>query len=92
MRVGTAVDVEFVVDRVPQVLLVPAEAVVEAADGSAHVYVVEGGVLRRRSVVRGPRNEAQVAVLQGLREGELVAVAEPQLLREGLRVRVRGVP
>ncbi|MDR7416625.1 MAG: efflux RND transporter periplasmic adaptor subunit [Armatimonadota bacterium] len=92
MRVGTAVDVEFVVDRIPRVLLVPAEAVVEAADGSAHVYVVEGGVLRRRPVVRGRRNEVQVAVLQGLREGELVALADPQLLRDGLRVRIRGIP
>ncbi|MDR7601096.1 MAG: efflux RND transporter periplasmic adaptor subunit [Armatimonadota bacterium] len=92
MRVGTAVDVEFVLDRVPHALLVPAEAVVEAADGSAHVYVVEAGVLRRRPVVRGPRNEAQVVVLQGLREGELVALAEPQVLREGLRVRIRTVP
>ncbi|MCS7173641.1 MAG: efflux RND transporter periplasmic adaptor subunit [Armatimonadetes bacterium] len=91
MRVGTAVDVEFVLDRVPQALLVPAEAVVEAGDGSAHVYLVEDGVLRRRPVVLGQRNEAQAVVRQGLREGELVALADPQVLREGLRVRVRTV-
>ena len=91
LRVGTGVDVDVVVRKVPRALLVPLEAVVSVADGGSQVYVIEGGAVRVRSVQMGERNEAYVAVLAGLREGDLVAVAEPGRLRDGQRVLVRSV-
>lgn len=91
LRVGTGVDVDLVIRRVPGALLVPLEAVVSAADGGSQVYRVEDGVVRVRSVKTGERNEDQVVVLDGLREGDLVVVAEPGRLRDGQRVRVRSV-
>ncbi|GBD30212.1 Cobalt-zinc-cadmium resistance protein CzcB [bacterium HR32] len=90
-RVGTSVDVDLLLRTVPQVLLVPAEAVVSVEDGGAQVYVVEGGVARVRRVRTGERNDRYAAVLEGLREGELVALAEPGRLRDGQRVVVRSV-
>jgi HlyD family secretion protein len=90
-RVGTSVDVDLLLRTVPEVLRVPAEAVVAVEDGGAQVYVVEGGVARVRRVRTGERNDRYVAVLEGLREGELVALVEPGRLRDGQRVLVRSV-
>ncbi len=91
LRVGTGVDVDVVLRTVPEALLVPVEAVASAADGGSQVYVVEGGVVRVRQVRTGERNEDTVVILEGLREGNLLALAEPGRLREGQRVRLRSV-
>jgi HlyD family secretion protein len=91
LRVGTGVDVDVVLRKVPGALLVPVEAVASAADGGSQVYVVERGVVRVRQVRTGERNEDTVVILEGLREGDLVALAEPGRLREGHRVRLRSV-
>ncbi len=90
-RVGTSVDVDLLLRTVPDVLLIPAEAVTSLEDGGAQVYVVEGGVVRVRRVRAGERNDRYAAVLDGLREGELVALVEPGRLRDGQRVLVRSV-
>ncbi len=90
-RVGTGVDVDVVVRVVPGVLLVPPEAVVSSEDGGSQVYVVDRGVVRVRAVRTGDSGEDAVVVQEGLREGELVAVAEPGRLRDGQRVQVRSV-
>jgi len=91
MRNGTSVDVELVQRTIPDALLAPAEAVGAVGDGSPHVFIVEGDVVRRREVRTGGSNDQFVAILDGLREGERVAVAEPGRLRDGLRVRVVAV-
>lgn len=90
-RVGTGVDVDVVLRVMPGALLVPLEAVASAADGGSQVYRMEGDVVRVRPVRTGDRNEDYVAVLEGLADGDLVAVAEPGRLRDGQRVRVRSV-
>ncbi len=89
-RVGTGVDVDVVLQVVPHALLVPVEAVASAADGASQVYVVEGGVVRVRQVRTAERNEDYV-VVEGLREGDLVALVEPGWLRDGQRVQARSV-
>ncbi len=91
LRVGTTVDVDVVLRVISRVLLAPPEAVISSEDGGSQVYVVDRGVVRVRSVRTGERDEDHVVVLEGLREGELVAVAEPGRLRDGQRVRVRSV-
>jgi len=90
-RVGTSVDVNLLLRTVREVLLVPTEAVASVEDGGAQVYVVEAGVARIRRVRTGERNDRYAAVLEGLREGELVALVEPGRLRDGQRVVVRSV-
>jgi HlyD family secretion protein len=92
MRPGTSVDVELVRRRIPGALLAPAEAVYATpADGAPYVYLVEGVTLRRRDVRPGASNDRETIILAGLREGDLVAVADPGVLRDGQKVKVRSV-
>lgn len=91
MRAGTSVDVGIVLALVPDALLVTLDAVQPAAEnGESEVFVIERGILRRRSIRLGQRNEETAQVVAGLREGESVAVGDPALLREGARIRVRA--
>lgn len=92
MRTGTSVDVDILIQVVPDALVVPIEAMTADENGSAQVFVIAGGILRRRVIETGARNEIFVAIRSGLTDGELVALAEPVVLRSGLRVRPRVVP
>lgn len=89
MRPGTSVDVGIVLSQVPDAVLVTLDAVQPAENGVSEAYVIERGVLRRRSIRVGERNEETAQVLSGLREGEYVAVGDPALLRDGVRIRLR---
>ncbi|MGH2454143.1 MAG: efflux RND transporter periplasmic adaptor subunit, partial [bacterium] len=92
MRAGTSVDVELVRQQIAGVLLAPAEAVYATpANGTPYVYLVEGTVLRRRGVRAGASNDRETIIVAGLSEGDVVAVADPVALRDGLRVTVRSV-
>ena len=92
LRVGTSVDVQLLLQAIPDVLLAPAEAVLASAnDGAPHVFLIEGGRLRRRDVRTGAGNDEFIVILDGLKEGDLVAVGEPARLRDGLKVRVVSV-
>lgn len=91
MRVGTSVDVEVIVRTIPEAILAPVEGVIAAANGAPHVFVVEDNVLRRREVRAGPGNDEFITITAGLREGELLGIAEGAKLRDGMRVRVVSV-
>ncbi|KRT76860.1 MAG: hypothetical protein XU14_C0027G0001, partial [Armatimonadetes bacterium CSP1-3] len=92
LRVGTSVDVQLLLQAIPDALLAPAEAVIASAnDGAPHVFLIEGGRLRRRDVRTGAGNDEFIVILDGLKEGDLVAVGEPARLRDGLKVRVVAV-
>jgi len=92
LRAGTSVDVSIVRSQLPGVLLVPMDAIQPGEDGVHYVFVIDAGVLRRRQIRLGARNEVHAEVTSGLREGDLVALGDPTALREGMRVRVRTVP
>ncbi|HZV36840.1 MAG TPA: efflux RND transporter periplasmic adaptor subunit [Verrucomicrobiae bacterium] len=63
-------------------LLIPARAVL-----GERVWVVQDGVAVPREVKIGYHNIERSEVLQGLREGEAVVVADQDLLHSGMRVR-----
>lgn len=74
-----------------QRLTLPLAAVVGAA-GQAQVWVIEGGVLARRAVTLGRRDEAhgRVEILSGLEPEALVLAARFDSLREGSKAAVAG--
>lgn len=89
LRAGTSVDVGLVLSRLPGALLLPIEAIQPGENGLYFVLVIDQGILRRRQVELGERNEFYADALTGLREGEIVAIGDLAALREGQRVRVR---
>jgi RND family efflux transporter MFP subunit len=83
-RPGMFVRVGFDVGRTEQ-MLVPASAILQRGQLEM-VYVVDGDRARTRLVTLGHRRGAQVEVLSGLSEGDVV-VSDPGVdLREGTRV------
>jgi len=68
---------------------VPWSAVIEQ-DGHPGLLVVEGGVVKFRQIRLGLRDSRQVAVEQGLKEGDLVVLA-PSQAKIGQKVRSRLV-
>lgn len=72
-----------------QRMTLPLSAIVGAA-GAAQVWVIEGGVLARRAVTLGRRDETQgrVEVVSGLAPGTQVLAARFDSLREGSKAAV----
>lgn len=89
LRPGMSADVEVVIGRRTEVLLVPAQAVL-GGGGQQALFVVEAARARRRPVRVGAASWTAVEVLAGVGEGELVVVTpDAPGLADGARVRVR---
>src|SRR5262249_6442944 len=85
LRPGMSVDVEFRVQD-PAVLLVPAEAVLDAGSGRS-VFVDRGeGFFQRRRITTGAAYGESVQITGGLREGERIAVSGTFLLDSEARL------
>lgn len=87
LRPGLFMTVELLLDRRPNALLVPEEALDPVGD-RVFVFVVREGRARRQQVRLGQRLVGEVEVLDGVRAGELVVVRGVQRLRDNLPVRV----
>jgi HlyD family secretion protein len=84
-----AVDVTFVLSRRTGVLRVPASAIFRHEEGWA-AFVVRGGKARLQRVTLGPNDSITFELRGGLTEGETVILHPGELVREGVRVAVRG--
>ena len=76
LRPGLLADAEVIVESIPNTLYIPYQAVFEEGAQSV-VYVASGSRLEARRVQLGRRSESQVAVVEGLSEGELVSLYRP---------------
>jgi membrane fusion protein (multidrug efflux system) len=72
----------------PDTMLVPSSAVFAARAGEAFVYVLDasGKRVKHRRIVTGQTNDQGVAVLEGLKAGERIAVTGISQLADGSRV------
>ena len=76
LRPGLLADAEVTVEHIPDTLYIPYQAVFEEGTQNI-VYVLESGRLQPRRVELGRRSESQVAVLEGLAEGEQISLYRP---------------
>ncbi|HUS19018.1 MAG TPA: efflux RND transporter periplasmic adaptor subunit, partial [Terriglobales bacterium] len=76
VRPGMSANSRIEVNRVPDSILVPVEAVFQK-QGRQVVYVLKGKSFEERAVTVGRRNSTQVQVLAGLKSGEKVATKDP---------------
>ncbi|MEZ5402569.1 MAG: efflux RND transporter periplasmic adaptor subunit [Bryobacteraceae bacterium] len=86
-RLGDAYRVEARIElwRGEKVVKVPADASFRDGEKWA-VFVVDGGVAKRRIVEIGHRGADEVEVTEGLKEGETAIVRPPRDLAEGVAV------
>jgi HlyD family secretion protein len=80
LQPGMSVRVEIEVATVPNVLVVPLQAVAGRA-GAPTVWVVEGENVAERRVVLGASNDTFVEVKEGVREGDRVLLSPPRAPR-----------
>jgi RND family efflux transporter MFP subunit len=73
LKPGMSAEVKILVRKTPDALLVPVSAVAEV-DGQKVVYLLRGNRVERREVQTGDENEQFVQILDGLTDGEQVAL------------------
>jgi HlyD family secretion protein len=76
LRPGMSASAEIIVERQPGVLLIPARASFMLNSKPA-VYVQKGQQFLTRIIEVGKRNDEDLVVLKGLKEGELVTLENP---------------
>lgn len=85
---GANVNVEIRTGSSPNALTIPRNAV-RLEDGKVGAMVLEGDKVRWRALKLGEANVTDVAVVEGLGEGDAIAVATETPLRNGEKVQAR---
>ncbi len=73
LKPGMTGEVKIMIQTLPNVLMVPVQAVTER-DGKHYAYVVNRFGVERREVTIGEANEQHVQIVDGLSEGDQVAL------------------
>lgn len=76
LRPGMSATAEIIIERHPDALLIPVRASF-TSNGKPAVYVQKGKDFSLRTITVGKRNEDDIVVLRGLKEGELVTLENP---------------
>lgn len=85
LPIGLTLEVNIVVRRRENALLVPAGAIVDG-----HVWAVEAGRADRRRVATGIEGAERTEIRRGLAPGACILADPPEGLEQGDRVEVRG--
>ena len=87
IKPGMSAEVEVIVDRADNALIVPSQAVIER-DGKTFVYVVKDSKARLVPIKAGRSNWTYTEVLSGINEGDEVIInPDTPKLRDGVRVK-----
>jgi HlyD family secretion protein len=69
-------DVEIIVEKIPNAIHVPVQAVFEK-DGKPVVYVKRENAFEPRFIKPLKRSESMMVIAEGLKPGEIVALSDP---------------
>jgi multidrug efflux pump subunit AcrA (membrane-fusion protein) len=76
LRPGLLADVEITVEKIPNAIHIPAQAIFEK-DGKPSVWVETGHRFQQRSVKLARRSENIMVIAEGLKPGEVIALGDP---------------
>ncbi len=79
LRPGTSASAEVIIERQPDSLLIPVRANFDK-NGKPAVYIQKGATYELREVKVGKRNDDDVVIVGGLKEGDVVALEDPAKL------------
>jgi RND family efflux transporter MFP subunit len=88
LKPGFFARVTIQTDRKDKAIVVPAESVTTVS-GIEKVFVVENGKIAERIVRSGAHSPAGIEIVEGLKEGELIAMSNLADLQQGREVLVR---
>jgi RND family efflux transporter MFP subunit len=88
LKPGFFARVTIQTDRTDKALMVPAESLVSFA-GLEKIFVIDGGKVVERIVRSGTRVGNEVEIVEGVKEGDLVAKSNLGNLQQGREVSVR---
>ncbi|HUS06966.1 MAG TPA: efflux RND transporter periplasmic adaptor subunit [Bryobacteraceae bacterium] len=78
MRPGLLADVEIILEKIPNAINIPAQAVFEK-DGNKIVYVRNNNKWEERIIKPLKRTESTMVIASGLKAGETIAMADPNV-------------
>jgi membrane fusion protein (multidrug efflux system) len=90
VRPGSFVTVNIVRETHPEATVIPREAVLRELQ-SAHVFIVEEDIAKKRDITLGLEEGLLVESLSGLELGEQVIIAGQGGLRDGAKVKILGL-
>jgi hypothetical protein len=76
LRPGLLADVEITVEKIPNAIHIPAQAIFEK-DGKPSVWVETGRRFQQRPVKLARRSENIMVIAEGLKPGEVIALGDP---------------
>jgi multidrug efflux pump subunit AcrA (membrane-fusion protein) len=94
LRPGLLADVEITVEKIPNAIHIPAQAIFDK-DGKPTVWVASGRRFQQREVKLARRSESTMVIADGLKPGEVIALADPYAKRgekKGEKKAAPGVP
>ncbi len=87
IKPGMSADVEIIVESVPDVIVVPSQAIIER-EGKRYAYKVRDSKAYLTPVKTGRFNWTHYEILSGLNEGDRIIInPEAQGLKEGVRIK-----
>jgi HlyD family secretion protein len=76
LRPGLLTDIEITVEKIPNAIHIPAQAIFEK-DGKPAVWVQSGHRFQQRTVKLARRSESTMVIADGLKPGEVIALSDP---------------
>jgi biotin carboxyl carrier protein len=76
LRPGLLADVEIIVEKIPNAVNIPAQAVFED-EGKMIVYVKTGERFEKRAIKPLKRSDSTLIISEGLKKDEVIALADP---------------
>jgi multidrug efflux pump subunit AcrA (membrane-fusion protein) len=77
LRPGLLSDIEIIVEKIPNAIHIPSQALFER-EGKLVVFVKTRSGFEQRPIKLARRSESTMVIAEGLKPGEVVAMADPQ--------------
>ena len=93
LKPGSSVTISMLAQTIPDALTVPASALLTESDGTTSVMVVgNDGRAHQRDVKTGVKQDNQVQIVSGVKQGERVVTAGAYGLPDNTRVQAQSPP
>lgn len=89
LKPGMTVDTSIEVQKIPDRLLVPLEAVFNE-NGQEHVYVIRGSRAKKVKVETGINGRKKIELISGVKEGDKVVISSKDKLRNGRIAKIKN--